>query len=56
MSRRYELQELAAIAKPECGSRNARCTGAFGIFASVEEIALAKRELIEGLNGRARFC
>jgi UDP-N-acetylmuramoyl-tripeptide--D-alanyl-D-alanine ligase len=52
MSRRYELQELAAIAKPDVGLVTRVAPAHLEFFASVEEIALAKRELIEGLNGR----
>jgi UDP-N-acetylmuramoyl-tripeptide--D-alanyl-D-alanine ligase len=52
MSRRYELQELAAIAKPDIGVVTRVAPAHLEFFASVEEIALAKRELIEGLNGR----
>jgi UDP-N-acetylmuramoyl-tripeptide--D-alanyl-D-alanine ligase len=52
MSRRYELQELAGIAKPDVGVVTRVAPAHLEFFASVEEIALAKRELIEGLNGR----
>src|SRR5712664_2304019 len=52
MSRRYELQELAAVAKPDVGVVTRAAPAHLEFFASVEEIALAKRELIEGLNGR----
>src|SRR6202035_5228110 len=52
MSRRYELQELAAIAKPDVGVVTRVAPAHLEFFASVEEIALAKRELIEGLVGR----
>jgi len=52
MSRRYELQELAAIAQPDVGVVTRVAPAHLEFFASVEEIALAKRELIEGLNGR----
>jgi len=51
MSRRYELQELAAIANPDVGVVTRVAPAHLEFFASVEEIALAKRELIEGLNG-----
>src|SRR5438270_1083679 len=51
MSRRYELQELAGIAKPDVGVVTRVAPAHWEFFASVEEIALAKRELIEGLNG-----
>ncbi len=52
MSRRYELKELAAIAKPDVGVVTRVAPAHLEFFASVEELALAKRELIEGLNGR----
>src|SRR5947209_4785807 len=51
MSRRYELQELARISKPNVGVVTRVAPAHLEFFASVEEIALAKRELIEGLNG-----
>jgi UDP-N-acetylmuramoyl-tripeptide--D-alanyl-D-alanine ligase len=51
MSRRHELQELAAIAKPDVGVVTRVAPAHLEFFASIEEIALAKRELIEGLNG-----
>src|SRR6202048_2691189 len=51
MSRRYELQARAAIAKPDIGVVTRVAPAHLEFFASVEEIALAKRELIEGLNG-----
>jgi UDP-N-acetylmuramoyl-tripeptide--D-alanyl-D-alanine ligase len=51
MSRRYELQELAAIARPDVGVVTRVSPAHLEFFASVDEIALAKRELIEGLNG-----
>ncbi len=52
MSRRHELQELAAIAKPDVGVVTRVAPAHLEFFGSVDEIALAKRELIEGLNGR----
>jgi UDP-N-acetylmuramoyl-tripeptide--D-alanyl-D-alanine ligase len=52
MSRRYELQGLAVIAKPDVGVVTRVAPAHLEFFASVEEIALAKQELIEGLNGR----
>src|ERR1700720_3834268 len=52
MSRRYELEELAGLAKPDVGVVTRVAPAHLEFFASVEEIALAKRELIEGLNGR----
>jgi UDP-N-acetylmuramoyl-tripeptide--D-alanyl-D-alanine ligase len=51
MSRRYELRELASIATPDVGVVTRVAPAHLEFFASVEEIALAKRELIEGLNG-----
>ena len=51
MSRRYELKELAAIARPDVGVVTRVSAAHLEFFSSVEEIALAKRELIEGLNG-----
>src|SRR6266852_1640286 len=52
MSRRGELQRLAAIARPEVGVVTRVAPAHLEFFSSVDEIALAKRELIEGLNGR----
>ena len=52
MSRRGELTRLAAIAKPDVGVVTRVAPAHLEFFASVDEIALAKRELIEGLNGR----
>src|SRR5712672_4116408 len=52
MSRRGEPARLAAIAKPDVGVVTRVAPAHLEFFASVEEIALAKRELIEGLNGR----
>jgi UDP-N-acetylmuramoyl-tripeptide--D-alanyl-D-alanine ligase len=52
MSRRYELEQLAGFAKPNVGVVTRVAPAHLEFFASVEEIALAKRELIEGLNGR----
>src|SRR5581483_454354 len=51
MSRRGELSRLAAIAKPDVGVVTRVSPAHLEFFASVDEIALAKRELIEGLNG-----
>jgi len=53
MSRRGELARLAAIARPDVGVVTRVSPAHLEFFASVDEIALAKRELIEGLNGRA---
>jgi UDP-N-acetylmuramoyl-tripeptide--D-alanyl-D-alanine ligase len=52
MSRRGELARLAAIAKPDVGVVTRVTAAHLEFFASMDEIALAKRELIEGLNGR----
>ncbi len=52
MSRRGELARLAAIARPDVGVVTRASSAHLEFFASVDEIALAKRELIEGLNGR----
>jgi UDP-N-acetylmuramoyl-tripeptide--D-alanyl-D-alanine ligase len=51
MSRRGELARLAAIAHPDVGVVTRVAPAHLEFFASVDEIALAKRELIEGLNG-----
>jgi len=51
MSRRGELTRLAEIARPDVGVVTRVAPAHLAFFASVEEIALAKRELIEGLNG-----
>jgi UDP-N-acetylmuramoyl-tripeptide--D-alanyl-D-alanine ligase len=52
ISRRGELARLAAIARPDVGVLTRVSPAHLEFFASVDEIALAKRELIEGLNGR----
>jgi len=52
MSRRGELARLATIAEPEVGVVTNVAPVHLEFFASVDEIALAKRELIEGLSGR----
>src|SRR5271163_1621312 len=52
MSRRGELARLAEIAKPDVGVVTRVSAAHLEFFASLDEIALAKRELIEGLNGR----
>ncbi len=49
MSRRGELKRLAEIAEPEIGVVTNVAPVHLEFFSSVEEIALAKRELIEGL-------
>ena len=51
MSRRGELARLAEIARPDVGVVTRVAPAHLEFFGSVEEIALAKRELIEGLNG-----
>jgi UDP-N-acetylmuramoyl-tripeptide--D-alanyl-D-alanine ligase len=52
MSRRGELGRLAEIARPDVGLVTRVSPAHLEFFASLDEIALAKRELIEGLNGR----
>ncbi|MGC1089227.1 MAG: UDP-N-acetylmuramoyl-tripeptide--D-alanyl-D-alanine ligase [Candidatus Acidiferrum sp.] len=52
MSRRGELTRLAAIARPDVGVVTRVAPAHLEFFSSVDEIALAKRELIEGLNGK----
>src|SRR5437879_5755662 len=52
MSRRGELRRLTAIARPDVGVVTRVSPAHLEFFASVDEIALAKRELIEGLNGK----
>jgi UDP-N-acetylmuramoyl-tripeptide--D-alanyl-D-alanine ligase len=52
MSRRGELARLAAIAEPELALVTNVAPVHLEFFASVEEIALAKRELVEGLAGK----
>jgi UDP-N-acetylmuramoyl-tripeptide--D-alanyl-D-alanine ligase len=51
MSRRGELAELAKIAEPEVGVVTNVSPAHLEFFASVEEIAHSKRELIDGLAG-----
>jgi UDP-N-acetylmuramoyl-tripeptide--D-alanyl-D-alanine ligase len=51
MSRPGELKRLAAIASPDVGVVTRVSPAHLEFFVSVDEIALAKRELIEGLNG-----
>src|SRR6266853_1031772 len=53
MSRRGELARLAEIARPDVGVVTRVSPAHLEFFSSVDEIALAKRELIEGLNGHA---
>jgi UDP-N-acetylmuramoyl-tripeptide--D-alanyl-D-alanine ligase len=52
MSRRGELARLAAIARPDVGVVTNVAPVHLEFFSSVDEIALAKRELIEGLGGK----
>jgi UDP-N-acetylmuramoyl-tripeptide--D-alanyl-D-alanine ligase len=52
MSRPGELKRLAAIALPDVGVVTRVSPAHLEFFLSVDEIALAKRELIEGLNGK----
>jgi UDP-N-acetylmuramoyl-tripeptide--D-alanyl-D-alanine ligase len=52
MSRRGELARLAEIARPDVGVVTNVAPVHLEFFSSVDEIALAKRELIEGLRGR----
>ena len=51
MSRRGELARLAEIVRPEVGVVTNVAPVHLEFFSSVDEIALAKRELIEGLGG-----
>ncbi len=51
MSRSGELARLAEIARPDVGIVTRVAPAHLEFFSSVDEIALAKRELIEGLNG-----
>ena len=51
MSHRGELRRLAEIAEPEVGVITQVAPVHLEFFSSVDEIALAKRELIEGLAG-----
>jgi UDP-N-acetylmuramoyl-tripeptide--D-alanyl-D-alanine ligase len=51
MSRPGELKRLAAIARPDVGVVTRVSPAHLEFFVSVDEIAFAKRELIEGLNG-----
>jgi UDP-N-acetylmuramoyl-tripeptide--D-alanyl-D-alanine ligase len=52
MSHRGELKRLAEIAEPELGIVTNVAPVHLEFFSSVDEIAQAKRELIEGLAGR----
>jgi UDP-N-acetylmuramoyl-tripeptide--D-alanyl-D-alanine ligase len=51
MSHRGELRRLAEIAEPEVGIVTQVAPVHLEFFSSIDEIALAKRELIEGLAG-----
>jgi UDP-N-acetylmuramoyl-tripeptide--D-alanyl-D-alanine ligase len=51
MSRRGELARLAEIARPDVGVVTRVSAAHLEFFSSVDDIALAKREMIEGLNG-----
>ena len=51
MSHAGELKRLAEIARPDVGAVTVVAPVHLEFFASVDEIALAKRELIEGLCG-----
>jgi len=51
MSHSGELKRLAEIARPDVGAVTVVAPVHLEFFASVDEIALAKRELIEGLVG-----
>jgi UDP-N-acetylmuramoyl-tripeptide--D-alanyl-D-alanine ligase len=51
MSRRGELTQLARIAEPEVGIVTMVAAVHLEYFSSVDEIAAAKRELVEGLRG-----
>ena len=52
MSHSGELKRLAEIARPDVGVVTCVAPVHLEFFASIDEIALAKRELIEGLTGR----
>src|SRR5580704_5684050 len=52
MSRRGELSRLAEIARPDVGVVTRVAPAHLEFFSGVDEIAVAKRELIEGLNGK----
>ena len=56
MSHSGELKRLAEIARPDVGIVTRVAPVHLEFFASVDEIALAKRELIEGLAGRESFA
>ena len=54
MSHAGELKRLAEIARPDVGVVTRVAPVHLEFFASVDEIALAKRELIEGLRAAKR--
>jgi UDP-N-acetylmuramoyl-tripeptide--D-alanyl-D-alanine ligase len=56
MSRRGEIERLAWIARPEVGVVTRVSAVHLENFASIDEVALAKRELIEGLTGSDRVA
>ena len=56
MSHRGELRRLAEIAEPQVGVVTRVAPVHLEFFASIDEIALAKRELIEGLAGPETFA
>jgi UDP-N-acetylmuramoyl-tripeptide--D-alanyl-D-alanine ligase len=56
MSHRGELRRLAEIAEPEVGVVTRVAPVHLEFFSSIDEIALAKRELIEGLTGQDRVA
>ena len=56
MSRRGELARLAELAKPDVGVVTRVAPAHLEFFASLDEIALAKRELVEGLGGPASLA
>jgi len=56
MSHRGEIRRLAAIAEPDIGVVTSVAPVHLEFFSSVDEIALAKRELIEGLRGPQSFA
>src|SRR5438105_13278755 len=56
LSHRGELRRLAEIAEPEVGVVTRVAPVHLEFFASIDEIALAKRELIEGLAGPETFA
>ena len=56
MSHRGELRRLAEIVEPEVGVVTRVAPVHLEFFSSIDEIALAKRELIEGLAGQDRVA